>query len=351
MKYSSKQHKKFNKPVLILLSVVSLILVFLLILGIALGVWYKDQLKPKTSESVLITINIPMGYSTSEIADLLEEKKVIKSSTAFEWYIRSHDLRESLKAGEYQLDSSKSTADIVEAIAGGKIKKELFTIIPGQRMDQIKQSMIKFGFTASEIDSAFNPSNYQNYPAIIAKPANSTLEGYLYPESYQTTSNTNASDIVKASLDQMSKILTPDLINAFQKQGLGIHQAITLASIVEKEVSNINDRRMVAGLFLNRIKKDIPLGSDVTYKYAAFLTGQSPSPLIDSPYNTYKYQGLPPGPISNVSKSAIEAVAYPIKTDYLFFVNGDDGKTYFSMTQQEHEALAKQHCKQLCSTY
>ena len=93
------------------------------------------------------------------------------------------------------------------------------------------------------------------------------------------------------------------------------------------------------------------LGSDVTYRYAAVLTGQEPTPFIDSPYNTRKYPGLPPGPISNVSKVSLDAVANPTASDYLFFVAGDDGVTYYSKTAAEHEALAKEHCKKLCSTY
>jgi UPF0755 protein len=93
------------------------------------------------------------------------------------------------------------------------------------------------------------------------------------------------------------------------------------------------------------------LGSDVTYRYAAIITGQEPSPFIDSRYNTRKYAGLPPGPISNISANSLNAVANPSPNDYLFFVAGDDGKTYYSKTQAEHEALAEQYCKVLCSTY
>jgi UPF0755 protein len=129
-----------------------------------------------------------------------------------------------------------------------------------------------------------------------------------------------------------------------------VRQAITLASIVEKEVSNGNDRRQVAQVFLLRLQKKMVLGSDVTYIYAAAITGQTASPDLDSPYNTRKYLGLPPGPISNVSDSSLDAVAYPADGDYLYFVAGDDGKTYFSHTEAEHERLAAEHCIKLCSS-
>ena len=177
------------------------------------------------------------------------------------------------------------------------------------------------------------------------------MEGYLYPDTFSTSSATTPTNIVKQSLDEMGKVVTSEMISAYQGEGLNTFQAITLASIVEHEVSNDNDRQMVAQVFLNRIKIGMMLGSDVTYQYAAVITGQAPSPSIDSPYNTRRYAGLPPGPISNVSKSSLRAVAYPIKNNYLFFVAGDDGSIHFANTQAQHDANTKAYCKVLCSTY
>jgi UPF0755 protein len=334
-------------------AVIILSIVFVLLIAGAFSAvhWYQQQLKPLSTKSSKVVVNIPSGYSTSQIADLLQQKYVIKSATAFEWYVRNSDLRDSLKAGQYELDPSDSVQNIAAIIAQGKIQKDLFTILPGQRLDQIRSAFIKSGFKAADVDAALDPSNYKDSPALVAKPTGASLEGYLYPESFQTTSTSMPADIIKQSLAQMSKVLTPDLINQFQKQGLGIHQAVTLASIVEQEVSGTADRKMAAGVFLNRLKIGMVLGSDVTYHYAAVITGQEATPFIDSPYNTRKYAGLPPGPISNVSESSLQAVANPTPSEYLFFVAGDDGKTYFAKTEAEHEQNAKDHCKQLCSTY
>ena len=352
MKFTQNStHKQRKRGLTIVLSIVA-VLVFAIAVG-AIGVryWYQQQLSPLTQESSQVTIIIPSGATVSQIATLLEEQKVIKSARAFEWYVRNNSLRDSLQAGQYLLDSSQSVGDIATAISKGKVQKNKFTILPAQRIDQIRAAFIKAGFTEAAVDEALDPANYKNHPALVAKPTAASLEGYLYPETFQTTSSTTPTEIVRQSLDEMAQALNPDLIDEFQKKGLGIHQAVTLASIVEQEVPSNGDRRMVAQVFLNRLKVGMALGSDVTYRYAAVITGQEPTPFIDSKYNTRKYAGLPPGPISNVSKSSLEAVANPIPNDYLFFVAGDDGKTYYSKTQAEHEALAAQYCKVLCSTY
>ena len=147
----------------------------------------------------------------------------------------------------------------------------------------------------------------------------------------------------------MKKRLTPDVRAAFTKKGFTVHQGVILASIVEQEVSNTTDRPVVAQVFLKRLQDGMQLGSDVTAFYGAIIAGKAPSVNYDSPYNTRIHDGMPPGPISNVSTSSLQAVATPANTDYVYFVAGDDGKTYFSHTLDEHEALTEQHCKKLCN--
>ena len=176
-----------------------------------------------------------------------------------------------------------------------------------------------------------------------------SLEGYLYPETFHRTATTSPEEIIKQSLDEMQKHLTPDLRAAIVRQGLTVHDGIKLASIIEQEVSNPEDKKVVAQVFLKRLREGIALESDPTALYGAVKDGAEPSLQYDSPYNTYNNRGLTPTPISNVSQSSLEAVAHPANTDYLYFVAGDDGKTYFSRTLSEHEALTEQHCKKLCN--
>lgn len=314
----------------------------------AARLWYDRNLKAVSADTTAVRVEIPSGTLPNQIADLLYEKGLIRSTLAFRTYVRGKEYEDSLKAGVYELKKSMSVQDIVSILVGGDEASDLFTIPPGVRLDQIKERFIKNGFDSKEVDAAFNPDLYREHPALVAKPRGASLEGYLYPESFKITSATTVREIVEQSLDQMADRLTPERIEAFARQGLSPHEAIILASIIEKEVISAEDRRVVAQIFIDRLKEGATLGSDVTYEYAAALTGEVASPELDSPYNTRMYPGLPPGPISNVDESALDAVANPSDTNYYFFISGDDGKTYYATTNEEHEQNIKDHCQLKC---
>lgn len=351
MKFRSDKPKiKIRLKTILLISALSLVFIGC-VLAAGLKHWYQTNLKPISQQSAEIIVAIPQGYSTEEIARLLQSEGVIRNATAFEWYIRFAHLRNGLQAGEYKLSSNLSVQEIADMLASGEVNTTLFTILPAQRLDQIGAAFIAAGFSSLDVANALNPANYADHPALATKPPAASLEGYLYPESFLVAASTTPAEIIKLSLDQMVAALTADVLTGFQRQRLTVYQGITLASIVEQEASGADARKMVAGVFLNRLNIGMALGSDVTYHYAADISGQEATPFIDSPYNTRMYAGLPPGPISNVSASSLEAVANPTPSDYLFFVAGDDGNIYYSKTQAEHDALANEHCKILCSTY
>lgn len=351
MKYANNKLKKPRSKAFYILALVS-IAIFAAIAGsIGTRVWYQQQLRPVSNVERVEVVEIPEGATVQEIATTLEEKGLIRSSQAFMWYVRSNSLLDAMKAGTYELNAAKSTPDIISVITEGRVLENAVTILPGKRLDQIKESLIKAGFSAEDIDAALEPSQYKGHPALVAKPTDQSLEGYLFPETFNANSKTTAKDIITKSLDEMAENLTPELIDKFQDNGLGIHEAVTLASIVIKESSSPEDQKVIAGVFLNRLAQGMVLGSDVTYQYIADITGQPRSAFIDSPYNTRKFGGLPPGPIASVSNSALVAVANPEKTDYLYFVAGDDGNIYYGKTLAEHEANVRAHCIQLCSTY
>lgn len=311
---------------------------------------YNENLKPVNANQKRVIVTIPSGSSVKEVAKILKNSGVIKSEWAFERYIRNRGLDGSVKAGTYALQASQSVQEIVDTITEGNIKTDLVTIVPGLRIDQIKKVFIKDGFNAADVDAALSVNLYRNHPALTDLPSSvNSLEGYLYPESFQKTAETTPKDIVSQSLDQMQKYLTPEVRNSFVAQGLTVHQGIILASILEQEVSSTSDRTQAAQVFLKRLRLGVPLGSDVTVIYGAIVAGQPPSLTYDSPYNTHLHTGLPSGPISSVSESSMQAVAHPANTDWLYFVSGDDGVTYFSRTLEEHNALTAQHCKQLCA--
>lgn len=330
----------------ITLAVISLFIMFAA--AIFVRRLYNHALQPVSNSQKVILVDVPIGSSVQEIGEILEKKKLIRQTWAFEYYVRNSGYRDELKAGTYALRPSQGVIEIVGIIAQGKVATDLVTIVPGQRIDQVEATLINSGFNPKAVSAALQSSRYKDHPALVDKPQKASLEGYLYPDSFQKTSQTNPEDIIRASLNEMQQHLTPSIRSSFARQRLSVHDGIILASIVEKEVSNLKDRAIVASVFLNRLKQDMRLESDATVLYGAIAAGQEPSLTFDSAYNTYKHKGLPPGPISNMSASALAAVAHPARTPYLYFVSGDDGKTYFSKTLREHERAVEAHCKQLC---
>ncbi len=329
-----------------------LIVVVLTTLSGVLGLrhLYNQNLKPLNASQRVVQVTVPSGATVADIAQSLQDKGVIRAAWAFEWYVRTNSLRERLQAGTYGLRPSQSVSEVASILTNGAVETDLVTILPGQRLDQIRSMLINnAGFSEEAVDDALDPSLYRNHPALADKPIKASLEGYLYPDSYQRTSTTTPETIIRASLDEMQKRLTPSLRAAIVRQGLTIHEGVILASIIEQEVGNVADKPTVAQVFLSRLRQNMLLGSDVTVFYGAILAGQTPTVTYKSAYNTHIHGGLPPGPISNVSESSLQAIAKPAQTDYLFFVAGDDGVTYFSHTNEEHEALTEQHCKTLCS--
>lgn len=341
-----RQLPKKTKRIIILV-----VVAVVLILAGAYGVRqvYNQALQPVSSSEEIIVVDIPSGSSVQEIGDILQEKKVIRQQWAFVRYVQNSIYRGDLKAGTYALRPSQSVPEIVEILAQGETASDLVTIVPGARLDQVRVALINSGFAPDDVDAALNPAQYAGHPALVDKPADASLEGYLYPESFQKDANTTPQDIISASLDEMAVRLTPEWKAAVAAQGLTPHQAIILASIVEREVSQPADRPIVAQVFLRRLREGRRLESDATAGYGAILAGQPPSLTFDSAYNTYYNNGLPPGPISSVEITALGAVANPAQTNYFYFVSGDDGTTHFSNTLEEHEANIEKYCKTLCN--
>jgi UPF0755 protein len=280
----------------------------------------------------------------------LQTKGIIHSAWAFELYVSSQQERDGLEAGTYNFSPSESVQEIVAQLSHGKIAANLVTILPGQRLSQIKQSFTNDGYTTGQVSAALNdPSQYDDEPIMEIEPADASLEGMLFPDSFQKDESTTLPQIIRESLTEMNKQLSPSIKASFASEGLTPYEGLVLSSIVEQEVSSQSDRNQVAQVFLSRLAQGIPLGSDVTAYYGAIEAGHSPSVTYDTPYNTLLHKGLPPTPISSVSESSLQAVAHPAKTSWLFFVTGDNGTTYFSKTLAQHEALTQQYCHKLCS--
>lgn len=334
--------------------------IFLVLAGVGVFITvnriYNQNLLPVNAAATEdIVVAIPRGSSLDEIAKILKKNGVIRADWAFKQYVRSHEQTDSLQAGTYRFKASQDVASIVKDLVNGKVAVDLFTILPGYRLSQIRQSFIDDGFSAAEVDEALNPKLYAGSPALTDKPAEATLEGYLYPDSFQRTAETTVQTIIGASLAEMADALTPDIRAGIAKQGLSVHQGIIIASIIEKEIPGSptaasEDRSKAAQVFLKRYKTGMQLGSDVTACYGAIVAGAMKEGencdnyvYFESAYNTRLHEGMPPGPISNVSVSSLSAVASPADTDYLFFVAGKDCVTRFSNTNAEHEELVAKY--------
>jgi UPF0755 protein len=349
MMYSNRPKKRtIPKRLLIILFIAVAVIV---VATMAVRHVYFQELGPVTANTgqhaQLVTIE--RGSSAEAIAKQLEDAGLIRSAWAFKLYIGGQKVRDALQAGTYSISASQSVAQIVSLLTHGKVATNLVTVLPGQRLDQIRDMLLGYGYKTSDVDAALDPASYAGNPALVDKPAGASLEGYLYPDSYQKDSNTTPRDIVLESLNQMNKQLTPDLRDSFAKHGLSTYEGVTLASILEQEVSNQDDRAQAAQVFLKRLGAGMMLGSDVTAYYGSYIAHQKPSVLYDSPYNTRIHTGLPPTPISNVSARSLQAAAHPAATDWLYFVAGDDGVTHFTRTLEEHDAAAAQYCHKLCS--
>ncbi|HYH36321.1 MAG TPA: endolytic transglycosylase MltG [Candidatus Saccharimonadales bacterium] len=330
-----------------------MVLVVLIIVSIA-GVItarhkYDQYMQPVSSNPATQIFTVEPNSSVKQIAKDLEEARLIRSAWAFQLYVQRKDQADQLQAGTYALSPSADTPAIVKTLTVGRVATKLVTILPGRRIDQVRADLINDGFAPAAVDRALDPTQYGDLPALAFKPANvTTLEGLLWPDSYQKQPDTDPSVIIRESLKAMGQRLTPDVQAGFAAQGLTPYQGLILASVILQEVGRSTDQGQVAQVFLTRLKTGMKLESDPTARYGAIQAGKAASLSYDSPYNTYLHAGLPPTPISTVNASSLAAAWHPAATNWLFFVAGDDGSTYFSKTHEEHQALTKKYCHKLC---
>lgn len=334
----------------------ALILVGLSLLGLLIAVlvsawiWYNNQMQPRGSDaSQLVVVTIESGTSPSAIGTLLEDKSVIRSSTAFDIYTRLSNTRDKLQAGTYRLSPAESLSEIVDHLVNGRVDTFNITFLPGGTLAQHRKVLISAGYSAQEVDAALG-ARYES-PVLSSRPAGMDLEGYIYGETYAFGAGASVQQIIQAALDEYSRVVAENnLIARLQDRGLTLHEGITLASIIQREVITEADKKQAAQIFYLRLAQGMVLGSDVTYQYIADKLGVARDVNLDSPYNTRRYPGLPPGPIASPGLGALIATVEPAAGDYVYFLSGDDDVTYFARTYAEHEANIRNHCAVKCST-
>jgi UPF0755 protein len=340
--------KKKSRKKILIWSLIGFFVALLLTIG-GIFLWYTLQLAPvnssKTDKQLVV---IESGSTPTDIANLLKEKELIRNPTAFLWYSRLEGVQNLLQAGTYRLSPSESTPQIVEHLSSGRVDTFSITFLPGATLADNRKVLIGAGYDASAVDAAL--AKTYDSPLFAGKPTSADLEGYIYGETYSFGTDTSVEAILEHVFDEFYSVVEKNnLVAKFKAQDLTLYEGITLASIVQREASpKADDMPQIAQVFYSRLAMDMPLGSDVTYQYIADKTGVARDPNLDSPYNTRRYAGLPPGPISSPGEKALVAVANPASGDYLYFLSGDDDITYFGRTLEEHEANITNHCQEKC---
>jgi UPF0755 protein len=308
-----------------------------IVAGLALAVIsiYWLGLQPVSAAGIERRFEVSLGQSAPQIAAELKADGLIRDRNAFLTYLNFHGLRGRLKAGFYELSPAMSAAVIARKLAAGQTDANRLVVPEGSTLKTIAKRAAEHGIKPADFEAALAASHTQAF--LGSKPAGVTLEGYLFPDTYDLSGGATAAQLVELMLTTFGQRVGAEYVQAFTAQGLTLHQGLTLASIVEREVNIAADRPIVAQIFLKRFREKMPLGSDVTTHYAADLAGVPFNLDINSPYNTRKFNGLPPGPICSPGLSALDAVARPAKTDYVYFLTGRDGKTYFAKTYPEHQ--------------
>ncbi|NTW61396.1 endolytic transglycosylase MltG [Candidatus Saccharibacteria bacterium] len=355
LKYKICNFKPKKLPIILTLIVIVIGLV------IAGCLWYFDQLSaPGKDTSQLILEKIESGASPDQVAKQLEVDSIIKNATVFSLYIRLTGKQGNLQAGSYRLSPAESVPEIVSHLVNGSVDTFNITFYPGATIrDYSKTNSTKkydattvlknAGYSDQDISSAL--TRLRSGSLFSGRPDGTDLEGYIYGDTYKFSTGATAEQIVDRVLDEMLSIVEDNnLVNKFKDHGLSLYQGIILASIVQREASNPDDQKKIAQVFYSRLDSGMVLGSDVTYQYIADRLGVARDPGLDSPYNTRRYPGLPPGPISSPGLSALLAVSNPASGDYLYFLSGDDDVTYFAHTLAEHEANIIKHCAIKCSS-
>ena len=320
-----------------------------------------------------VTVQIPEGANVQEIGSALEHSGVIKHGVIFAFYAKYKNYSD-LKAGYYNLQKSMSTEDIIKELQKGGTPEPQepsladLTIPEGYTIDQIAQAVGQLqgefkepltaeAFLAKVQDDNFISQEVAKYPNLLESlptkesGARYRLEGYLFPATYSIKESTTIESLIDEMLAAMDKTLTPHY-SAIKSKNLTVNELLTIASLVEKEGAKTEDRKLIAGVFYNRLNLGMPLQSNIAILYAQGKLGQNISladdagidTSINSPYNVYTKPGLMPGPVDSPSQDAIEASINQTKSENLYFVaNVTDGKVYYAVTQEEHDRNVAEH--------
>lgn len=320
---------------------------------VALGVaayqtirWAEGPVIPTEAHPPSKVVVIPDGSTFQYVAALLEREGLIKNRSVFVLIGKYQSADRKVQAGEYELNPGMTPAEILSKLLNGEVLLHPLTIPEGLTITQIADVVPQQGLT--DRVEFLRLAKDREFVASLGIKAE-TLEGYLYPDTYKFPRPIEAREVLMAMVEQLRQVVGPDLLARMQELKMTMHEVLTLASIIEKETGSGGERLEISAVFHNRLKKHIPLQSDPTVIYGlpAFDGNLHKQDLSSpSPYNTYRVQGLPPGPIANPGIEAIRAALYPSDSRSLYFVSRNDGTHQFSATLIEHNKAVEKYQKQ-----
>jgi UPF0755 protein len=333
----------------------SFILIILLIFGVVAYFYVNNYIDNSLKEvdinnNATVLIEIPVGSSTNDIADILFQNNLIKDTLVFKFYAKKTNNDSKLKAGSFNLSKNMNVEEILDTLINKGVSGNTLniTIVEGLTLQETaksisEQTTLNYEKLLSLIE---NIEIYKTeYKFLMDNPEIKTLQGYLMPDTYNVYKNASEEQIIKMLLSQFDGYYVAEFKPLLEKSGLSLDEIINLASIVEKEAVLDEERDEIAAAFLNRLKINMKLQSCATVNYAHGEWKESltlEDIAIDSPYNTYIIEGLPPTAINSPGRACINAVLNPADVDYLFFVAKGDGSHYFSNNYEDHlEAIEK----------
>lgn len=338
VKENNQGNKVRSKRMQVFTSIITIVLI--------IAIFVKMTVSPiSRSNPIKKTITIENGSNTENIASILKENDLIKNEIIFKIYSKVQNRDSKYKSGTYELNTGMNQEEIMDKLEeGGKSQSSLmFTIPEGFELKQIAERLESQGLVDKNkfIEIASNADNFKSdYNFLEELPETRTLEGYLYPNTYEVFKNASERDIIKKMLDEFEKMYDEDIKTKGKELGMDMNKVITLASIIEREAVLEKERAVMSGVFHNRLKTEMPLQSCATVQYALGERKQvlsNKDVKIESDYNTYMNSGLPPAPISSPGIESIKAAVNPAQVDYLFFVRtGEDGSHTFTTNYNEH---------------
>lgn len=303
--------------------------------------WVRARLHTpyRSFDAEEVFVDVPEGSSVASIANRLVAAGVLPDALTFRLAARVTGADRRLQAGEYRFAGASTPMAVIERLASGDVFTRGVTFPEGLTIQEMSATFARSGLgTAREfIAAASDPSLIAAYD-----PGARSLEGYLFPDTYAMQRQEGAEAVVRAMLTRFDKAFTPELRTDAADRGLTVREVLTLASLVEKETARVDERPVVSAVYQNRLKIGMPLQCDPTVVYALMLAGRWNGNIrkvdlqINSPYNTYRVRGLPPGPIASPGLASIEAVLRPADVPYLYFVSRNDGSHVFARTLAEH---------------